>query len=104
MRQQSVALNNPIPHRCFVGHHLGQIDPAALLERLDNTELDEYSDIATLIGIEFDDNTDWGQLTVLELELLIQLALKQIEALCPPKPNVLLTAALICFAIGTFGT
>ena len=80
MRKQSVALNNPIPHRCFVGHHLGQIDPAALLERLDNTELDEYSDIATLIGIEFDDNTDWGQLTVLELKLLIQLALKQFEA------------------------
>ncbi|MCE2872126.1 MAG: YcaO-like family protein, partial [Oxalobacteraceae bacterium] len=50
------------------------------LGRLDNSELDEYSDIATLIGIEFDDNTDWGQLTVLELKLLIHLALKQFEA------------------------
>jgi len=30
-----------------------------------------------LIGIEFDENTDWGQLTVLELKLLIHLALKQ---------------------------
>lgn len=52
---------------------------AALLERLENNELDEYGDIATLIGIEFDENTVWGQLTVLELKLLIQLALKQFE-------------------------
>ena len=49
----------------------------ALLERLENNELDEYGDIATLIGVEFDENTNWGQLTVLELKLLIQLALKR---------------------------
>jgi len=52
---------------------------STLLERLENNELDEYGDIATLIGIEFDDNTPWGKLTVLELKLLIQLALKQFE-------------------------
>jgi ribosomal protein S12 methylthiotransferase accessory factor len=52
---------------------------SALLERLENNELDEYGDIATLIGIEFDENTPWGQLTVLELKLLIHLALKQFE-------------------------
>ena len=52
---------------------------SALFERLENNELDEYGDIATLIGIEFDENTPWGQLTVLELKLLIQLALKQFE-------------------------
>jgi len=51
----------------------------ALLERLENNELDDYGDIATLIGIEFDENTAWGQLTVLELKLLIHLALKQFE-------------------------
>ncbi|MBU3546029.1 OsmC domain/YcaO domain-containing protein [Polynucleobacter sp. MWH-Jannik1A5] len=51
----------------------------SLLENLENNELDEYGDIATLIGIEFDENTVWGQLTVLELKLLIQLALKQYE-------------------------
>jgi ribosomal protein S12 methylthiotransferase accessory factor len=50
---------------------------ASLLDRLENNELDEYSDIATLIGIEFDENTVWGQLTVLELKLLIHLALEQ---------------------------
>ena len=37
------------------------------------------SDIATLIGVEFDENTEWGQLTVLELKLLINLALSQLE-------------------------
>ncbi|MES2036674.1 MAG: OsmC domain/YcaO domain-containing protein [Pseudomonadota bacterium] len=50
-----------------------------LLERLENNELDEYSDIATLIGIEFDENTIWGQLTVVELKLLINLALQDFE-------------------------
>ncbi|MES2612273.1 MAG: OsmC domain/YcaO domain-containing protein [Pseudomonadota bacterium] len=51
----------------------------ALLERLENNELDDYGDVATLIGIEFDENTVWGQLTVLELKLLIRLALQQFE-------------------------
>ncbi len=60
-------------------HRLDDPGLSALLDRLENNELDEYSDIATLIGIEFDDNTDWGQLTVLELKLLIHLALKQFE-------------------------
>ena len=60
-------------------HRLDDASLAALLERLENNELDEYGDIATLIGIEFDENTDWGQLTVLELKLLIHLALKQFE-------------------------
>ena len=61
-------------------HRLDDARLEALLERLDNSELDEYSDIATLIGVEFDENTDWGQLTVLELRLLIHLALQQFEA------------------------
>ena len=61
-------------------HRLDNAHLSALLERLENNELDEYSDIATLIGIEFDENTVWGQLTVLELKLLIQLALKHHEA------------------------
>lgn len=60
-------------------HRLDDAGLEALLERLDNSELDEYADIATLIGIEFDENTEWGQLTVLELKLLIHLALQQFE-------------------------
>ncbi|MDP3654290.1 MAG: OsmC domain/YcaO domain-containing protein [Rhodoferax sp.] len=60
-------------------HSLDDASLEALLERLENNELDDYSDIATLIGIEFDENTAWGQLTVLELKLLIHLALQQFE-------------------------
>jgi len=60
-------------------HRLDDDSLAALLERLENNELDEYGDIATLIGIEFDENTVWGQLTVLELKLLIHLALQQLD-------------------------
>jgi ribosomal protein S12 methylthiotransferase accessory factor len=60
-------------------HRLDDASLEALLDRLNNNELDEYSDIATLIGIEFDENTEWGQLTVLELKLLIHLALQQFE-------------------------
>jgi ribosomal protein S12 methylthiotransferase accessory factor len=60
-------------------HRLDDASLAALLDRLENNELDEYLDIATLIGIEFDENTEWGQLTVLELKLLIHLALKKFE-------------------------
>ena len=61
-------------------HRLDDDSLEALLERLENSELDEHSDIATLIGIEFDENTVWGQLTVLELRLLINLALNEYEA------------------------
>jgi ribosomal protein S12 methylthiotransferase accessory factor len=58
-------------------HRLSEVELEALLTRLEENELDEYGDIGNLIGIEFDDNTVWGQLTVLELKLLIHLALKQ---------------------------
>ena len=60
-------------------HQLDDESLEALLDRLENNELDDYSDIATLIGIQFDENTAWGQLTVLELKLLINLALHQYE-------------------------
>lgn len=60
-------------------HHLDDAHLQALLERLENSELDDHNDIATLIGIEFDENTVWGQLTVLELKLLVHLALQQFE-------------------------
>ncbi len=60
-------------------HRLDDASLEALLDRLENSELDEYADVATLIGIEFDENTVWGQLTVQELKLLIHLALEQLE-------------------------
>ena len=60
-------------------HRLDDDQLADLVERLEESQLDDYTDITTLIGIEFDDNTPWGQLTILELKLLINLALQQHE-------------------------
>jgi len=60
-------------------HSLDEDELQALVERLEESELDDYTDITTLIGIEFDDNTAWGQLTILELKLLIYLALQQYD-------------------------
>ena len=61
-------------------HRLDEQQLADLLERLEESQLDEHMDIITLIGIEFDENTVWGQLTILELKLLINLALQAHEA------------------------
>ena len=60
-------------------HRLSDDELVALVERLEESELDNYTDIKTLIGIEFDENTAWGQLTILELKLLIYLALQHFE-------------------------
>ncbi|UWN49824.1 Ribosomal protein S12 methylthiotransferase accessory factor YcaO [Alcanivorax sp. ALC70] len=60
-------------------HRLGDDQLAALSEHLEESQIDDYTDIITLIGIEFDENTVWGQLTVLELKLLIDLALGRHE-------------------------
>ncbi|BBB26133.1 OsmC domain/YcaO domain-containing protein [Amphritea japonica] len=60
-------------------HRLEDEQLAELVERLEESEEDNYTEIKTLIGIEFDENTVWGQLTVLELKILIYLALEQFE-------------------------
>ncbi|QBG37333.1 OsmC domain/YcaO domain-containing protein [Litorilituus sediminis] len=60
-------------------HSLSDDALADLAERLEESQLDNYIDIRTLIGIEFDENTVWGQLTILELKILIYLALEQLE-------------------------
>ncbi|MBR9869861.1 MAG: OsmC domain/YcaO domain-containing protein [Gammaproteobacteria bacterium] len=60
-------------------HRLNEEQLASLVERLEEAELDVYMTIVTLIGIEFDENTVWGQLTILELKLLIYLALGELE-------------------------
>ncbi|TYL47349.1 OsmC domain/YcaO domain-containing protein [Marinomonas sp. IMCC 4694] len=46
-----------------------------LVNRLEESQLDNYTDIPTLIGIVFDENTVWGQLTIMELKILSYLAL-----------------------------
>jgi len=60
-------------------HSLDEDGLANLLDKLEASELDNYTDIKTLIGIEFDENTVWGQLTILELKILISLALGDLE-------------------------
>jgi ribosomal protein S12 methylthiotransferase accessory factor len=60
-------------------HSLDEDELVGLLERLEDSQLDNYTDIKTLIGIEFDENTVWGQLTILELKILIYLALGGLE-------------------------
>ena len=60
-------------------HKLDNRSLKLLLKRLDNAEVDDYTTITTLIGVEFDDNTVWGQLTILELKLLILLVLQRFE-------------------------
>lgn len=60
-------------------HNLSKVGLRTLAKRLEDSELDDYTDITTLIGIEFDDNTAWGQLTILELKLLIYVALQKFE-------------------------
>ncbi|PAY02704.1 OsmC domain/YcaO domain-containing protein [Pseudoalteromonas sp. HM-SA03] len=61
-------------------HSLDDEALANFVERLEDSQLDNYIDIITLIGVEFDENTVWGQLTILELKILIYLALGDIEA------------------------
>ena len=60
-------------------HSLNDQSLANLLARLEESQLDNYTDIRTLIGIEFDENTVWGQLTILELKILINLALGELD-------------------------
>lgn len=60
-------------------HTLDKKSLKKLIKRLDDSDVDDYTQISTLIGIEFDDNTVWGQLTILELKLLVYLALQKFE-------------------------
>jgi ribosomal protein S12 methylthiotransferase accessory factor len=60
-------------------HNLSKVGLRTLAKGLEDSELDDYTDITTLIGIEFDDNTAWGQLTILELRLQIYLSLQKYE-------------------------
>ncbi|UTA79114.1 OsmC domain/YcaO domain-containing protein [Halomonas sp. XH26] len=60
-------------------HRLDDDQLTDLVERLEESQMDDHADIITLIGIEFDENTVWGQLTILELKLLVYLALQRHE-------------------------
>ncbi|MBR9728562.1 OsmC domain/YcaO domain-containing protein [Shewanella intestini] len=56
-------------------HRLSDDELVDLINRLEESQQDNYTDIRTMIGIVFDENTVWGQLTIIELKILIFLAL-----------------------------
>lgn len=56
-------------------HSLSTKALVKLVNRLEESQLDNQTDIRTLIGIVFDENTVWGKLTIIELKILIYLAL-----------------------------
>ena len=60
-------------------HALNDEQLVNLVERLEESQLDNYTDIPTLIGIVFDENTVWGQLTIVELKIMIYLALGELD-------------------------
>lgn len=60
-------------------HALTNGELEGLLERFEESELDHYTVISSLIGIAFDENTVWGRLDIGELKILIYLVLEQYE-------------------------
>ena len=60
-------------------HQLDNKKLANLVKRLEDSEIDNYTTIAELIGIAFDENSIWGQLTIGEVKALSYLALKKYE-------------------------
>lgn len=60
-------------------HSLNDSELSALVTRLEESEIDNYTTVAELIGVAFDENSIWGQLTIGELKALSYLALKNVE-------------------------
>ena len=58
-------------------HSLTDDELKDLLERFEEAQLDHYTVISGLIGIQFDENSVWGKLDVGELKILIYLVLKK---------------------------
>lgn len=60
-------------------HSLDRKSLKALADRLEESEIDNYTQVSELIGVAFDETTTWGQLTIGELKALIYLQLKAFE-------------------------
>lgn len=61
-------------------HSLNDEKIGTLLAKLEDLELDIYTPISELIGIAFDENTDWGQCNINELKAMCALAIQDFEA------------------------
>lgn len=60
-------------------HDLSENEQSQLVERLEESELDDYMPISELIGVTFDDASTWGRLTIGELKCLLYLSLGLLE-------------------------
>ena len=60
-------------------HKLSDLELENLIAKFEESDLDDYSMISELIGVEFDENSVWGQLTVSELKCLCHLALQNLD-------------------------
>lgn len=60
-------------------HSLNDKALTKLVNKLEESEIDDYTKISELIGVAFDENTPWGQLNIGELKCLSLLALKRYE-------------------------
>lgn len=60
-------------------HRLDKLSLRKLIKKLDDSQIDDYTLISELIGIAFDENSVWGQLTIAELKCLSFLALKKYD-------------------------
>lgn len=60
-------------------HSLDKKGLNSLVKKLEDSEIDNYTTIAELIGIAFDENSVWGQMTIGELKALSYLSLKNFE-------------------------
>lgn len=61
-------------------HKLNDKELKELIEKLEESELDNYMPISELIGVAFDESTAWGRLDIGELKGLCFLALKDFES------------------------
>lgn len=60
-------------------HSLDNKALKSLVKKLEESEIDNYTQISELIGVAFDENSTWGQLSIGELKALSYLALGKIE-------------------------
>lgn len=60
-------------------HQLDQKALKSLVKKLEESEIDNYTQISELIGVAFDETSTWGQLTIGELKALCYLNLQKFE-------------------------
>ena len=60
-------------------HSLNDKALTKLVNKLEESEIDDYTKISELIGVAFEENSPWGQLNIGELKCLGLLALKRFE-------------------------